>query len=177
MPFAFPMASAPMSRHGGRVGGSFPPSPSLGHLAPSVSMVPLSQPGVPLTAHCPYPEEGCSPRRKAGGRTCQTHCIPLAAHQPHRTGTPCLPHCCPLPICFCLCQYFTPFPSPAPRQCRASPGFPGARPPPAQELCSLVCHEQEPPSKVASLLPTCLRKKLHISIQRCCKHLQELEVR
>lgn len=48
----------------------------------------------------------------------------------------------PSPICFSVHQYFIPFSSPAPGKFRASPGFPGGRTPPAQELCSLLCHEQ-----------------------------------
>lgn len=79
----------------------------------------------------------------------------------------------PPPICFSTPQYFTPFSCPAPGQFKASPGFPWRQPAPAQELCGSLCHEQQPPREVVSLLPSLTWKNLHIALKRCCKHFKE----
>lgn len=172
-------------------GGLSHASPSLQCLAPSISQVPLSQPGVPAPAHCPCPEKQVALQKAGvlkdhlgaglGTRLATGHAKRTASHHLWAPGRDPVP---PNTLCIAPLSHLLYFPSISCSLLISSPWavqsihwFSWGLPPPAQEPCSLLCHEQQPPSEVASLLSTCTWKTLHISIKRCCKHLKELEVR
>lgn len=111
-----------------------------------------------------------------GARLATGHAKCTASHRPRANPTNQGPfasrHTFHIAALSHLLYFLSPLSSPTTGQFRASPGFPGRWPPPAQELCSLLCHEQQPPNEVASLLPTRTWKNPHISIKRHCKHLK-----